>query len=60
MTSAIEVVSDVQGKAAAEITLNAEIGLLSVGVYEILSLRIAERLEPERKTRGDVILINEQ
>ena len=49
MTSAIEVVSDVQGKAAAEITLNAEIGLLSVGVYEILSLRIAERLEAQRQ-----------
>ena len=48
VSPAIEVVCQVQSKTVAEVTLHAEIGLLGVGIYEILSLRIPERLEAQR------------
>ena len=51
MASAIEVVSEAQCEAVAEIALNASVRLLRVGVDEILCLRIAEGLEAERQER---------
>ena len=46
---AVEVVGQTESEAVAKIALDGEVGLLRVGVHEILSLRIAEGLEAERQ-----------
>ena len=61
MASAIEVVSQVEGEAVAQILLDAEVGLLRVGVNEILGLWIAEGLKGQRQEgrRVQVVLVQE-
>src|SRR5450755_791650 len=44
----------------AEVALDGEVGLLRVGVDEVLALGIAEGLEAERETGREVVLIEEQ
>ena len=44
MASAVEVVGQIQSKAAAQIALKAEVCLLRIGINKVLSLRIAEGL----------------
>ena len=47
MASAVEVICDVDGVAAAKVAFKAEIGLLRIGIDKVLRLRISERLESE-------------
>ena len=49
MPSAVEVVSQIQGKSVAQIAFDADIDLLRIGINEILGLRIAKWLEGERQ-----------
>ncbi len=49
MASAIEVVGETEGEAAAQVAFQREVRLLRVGVHEILGLRIAEGLEGQRQ-----------
>src|SRR5437899_1281250 len=60
MTSAIEVIRQVQGKAPAEITLDAEVGLLGIGIDEVLALGIAERLKSHRQGSCRQIILVEK
>ena len=54
MASAVEVVSQAESEAAAEILLQGQVRLLRVGVNKILRLRIAEGLKCQRqKCRRD-------
>src|SRR5579862_3731442 len=66
--SAVEVVSEAQRKASAQIALNRHIRLLRIRIDKVLRLRITERLEGQRK-RGaaklsrrirQVLLLQEQ
>ena len=59
MTSAIEVVGEIQSEAAAEVALDAEVRLLRVRVNEILRLRIAKGLEAQRQEsrRVQIVLV---
>jgi len=53
MSSAVEVVGKIESEAAAQIFLDAEVGLLRVGVDKILADRISKRLESKgRRLRG--------
>ena len=49
MASAIEVVGQTEGVAAAEIALKGQVCLLRIRVDEVLGLRISEGLEGQRE-----------
>src|SRR2546425_8924617 len=49
MAATVIVVSERQREIAAKVALDAEVGLLRVGVHEILALRISERLKAQWK-----------
>ena len=52
VASPVKVICEIERVPAAQITLDAEVGLLRVGINEIFRLWIAERLEAQRQESG--------
>ena len=62
VAAAVEVVSQTEGEATAEVALDGQVRLLRVGIDEVLGLRIPEGLEASgRKCLGqvEVVLVEE-
>ena len=60
MAATVKVVAQAEGEAIAEVALDGQVRLLRVGVNEVLSLRVTERLGEQRKAGVDVVLIEKQ
>src|SRR5208283_4386592 len=57
MASAVEVVRQIEVEAIAKVAFDAEIGLLRIGVDEVLGLRITEGLRDQRKERRGIQVV---